>query len=447
MSTRIINWTQASDAERQRVLSRNGGSDRLSGDAALGESIRSLIEDVRQRGDRALVDALARFDKVTNPVLRVPSETFAKAEAAIDDELSEAIDLAIERIGAFNAAIVERASWHTTSSSGTVLGEVARPIESVGLFVPSGKGAFPSVLIQIGVPAVTVGVRDIQVVVPPLPDGSGEVDPATLVVASRLGFEDVYCLNGPSGIGALAHGTDTVRPVRKIVGPGSPPVALAQQLAQSAGVSIVGGLGPTDSLTVADETADIRHLAADVINEAEHGRDSSAVLVSISKKLLAEVEPEIERQLQELPEPRRGYARASIFDNGGLILADSLSTAMEIANDYAAEHIQFATADPRALLEELRFAGTALLGQHTTFAGSNFVVGTPATLPTTGFAKQNSGVTAHTYLNLISTAEVDEPTFRELAGAIKAFAEYEGFPAHARSVTVRESIFEHGGLR
>lgn len=447
MSTRIINWSQASDAARGRVLSRNGGTDRLSGDTSLSASIRSLIEDVRQRGDQALVDALARFDKVTDPVLKVPSSAFKKAEATIDDEFSIAIDLAIERIGTFNAAIVERASWHSTVASGTTLGEVARPVESVGLFVPSGKGAFPSVLVQIGVPALAAGVRDIQVVVPPVPDGSGEVDPATLVVASRLGIEDVYCLNGPSGIGALAHGTETVRPVRKIVGPGSPPVALAQQLAQSAGVSIVGGLGPTDSLIVADESADIRLLAADVINEAEHGPDSSAVLVSTSEKLLAEVEKEIERQLEELPDPRRGYARASIFDNGGLVLADTLSTAMEIANDYAAEHIQLATADPRALLKELMFAGTALLGQHTTFAGSNFVIGTPATLPTTGFAKHNSGVTAHTFLNLISTAEVDEPTFWEIAGAVKAFAGYEGFPAHARSVTVRESNLEGGAVR
>lgn len=443
MSTRIINWSRASAAQRRRVLSRNGGADRLSGDAALGDNIRSLIEDVRRRGDRALVDALTRFDKVADPVLRVPASAFAKAEATIGDELSDAIDLAIERIGAFNAAIVERASWHTTAA-GVTLGEIARPIESVGLFVPSGKGSFPSVLVQIGVPAVTAGIRDIQVVVPPAPGGSGEVDPATLVVASRLGIEDVYCLNGPSGIGALAYGTESIRAVCKIVGPGSPPVALAQQLVQSAGVNIVGGLGPTDSLIVADETADIRHLAADVINEAEHGADSSAVLVSTSQQLLTEAEPEIERQLEELPEPRRSYARASIFDNGGLVLADSLSTAMEIASNYAAEHIQLATADPRALLEGLRFAGTALLGQHTTFAGSNFVIGTPATLPTTGFAKHNSGVTAHTYLNLISTAEVDEPTFWELAGAVKAFAEYEGFPGHSRSVTVRESTLENG---
>lgn len=439
MSSHIIDWDNTSADERQRVLSRNGGATGLSDRSPMSESIHALVDDVGHRGDQALIDALLKFDKVTTTTLKVPAEDFSQAEATISEGLSVAIDLAIERIRAFNDEIVKRASWHTTSATGTTLGEVARPVESVGLFVPSGKGAFPSVLIQIGVPAVAAGVRDVQVVVPPVPGSTGEVDPATLVVASRLGFRDVYRLNGPTGIAALGHGTDTVRPVRKIVGPGSSPVALAQRKVQSLGVGIVGGLGPTDSLIIADDSANVQYLAADVINEAEHGPDSSAVLISDSQSILADVETEIERQLEELPEPRRGYAYASIFDNGGLIHAKSLIAAVEIADEYAAEHIQLATRDPRKLLESLRFAGTALLGQHTTFAGSNFVIGTPATLPTTGFAKHNSGVTAHTYLNVISTAEVDETAFWQLSGAVKAFANYEGFPAHARSMTVRES--------
>ncbi|MDN5588167.1 MAG: histidinol dehydrogenase [Brevibacterium sp.] len=437
MASHIIRWSTSSAERRRAVLTRNNCATGTGGSNQLTEGIRSLIDDVQDRGDSALVDALQKFDSVDTPNLRVSAEDFVAAENAISDELSAAIDVSIERIRAFNNEIVARASWNTTTADGTVLGEIARPLESVGLFVPSGKGAFPSVLLQTGVPAITAGVTDIQVVVPPVPGSGGQVDPATLVVASRLGITDVYCLNGPSGIAALALGTETVRPVRKIVGPGSPPVALAQQLVQTFGVSIVGGLGPTDSLVIADETAEVRYLAADVINEAEHGPDSSAVLVSPNRVLLEATEAEILRQLSQLPQPRRDYAMTSIFTNGGLIVADSMPQALEIANDYAAEHIQFATADPRGLLEQLRFAGTALLGQHTTFAGSNFVIGTPATLPTTGFAKQNSGVTAHTYLNIISTAEVDEKVASSLGPAIMAFADYEGFPAHGRSVTVR----------
>jgi histidinol dehydrogenase len=434
----VIEWSTATQERRSKVISRNGTLQKLSGTAELTQSIRAVLEDVQERGDAALFDALEQFDRVTATEVRVGKEEFREAEASISPELSDAIDLAIARIRAFSAEIVERSTWHTVTPQGTTLGEIARPIESVGLFVPSGKGSFPSVLIQTGVPAVTANVTDIQVVVPPMPGSGGKVDPATLVVASRLGIRDVYRLNGPSGIGALAFGTESVRQVRKIVGPGSVPVTVAQQLVQSAGVSVVGGLGPTDSLIVADETADVRLLAADIVNEAEHGPDSSAVLVSTNRDLLYAAVNEIEAQVAALPEPRQTYARTSVWSNGGLILAESWEQAMDIANDYASEHIQFATADPRKLLEKLKFAGTALLGQWSTFACSNFVIGTPATLPTTGFAKQTSGVTAHTYLNQISVAEVDETEFWTLAGAVRAFSRHEGFPAHEASVLVRE---------
>jgi histidinol dehydrogenase len=264
------------------------------------------------------------------------------------------------------------------------------------------------------------------------------------VAAARLGIKDVYGLNGPSGIAALAFGTETVRPVHKIVGPGSVPVTLAQQLVQVRGCSVVGGLGPTDSLIVADESADVLMLAADLVNEAEHGPDSSAVLISTSRSLLEAVAQEVERQLVLLPEPRQSYARTSIGDNGGLILAESWAQVMEIANDYAPEHLQIATCEPRKVLEDLKFAGTALLGQWSTFACSNFVIGTPATLPTTGFAKRGSGVTAHTFLNQISVAEVGESEFWSISGAVKAFAGHEGFPAHAASVLVRERARQAG---
>ncbi len=433
----IIDWSTATPERRAQVITRNGTLASLSGTAELAGNIQALLDDVEERGDQALLDALERFDGVTATEVRVAEAEFRDAEATVSPELSEAIDLAIARIGAFNAEIVRRASWQTVSPGGSTLGEVGRPVESVGLFVPSGKGSFPSVLIQIGVPAVTAGVTDIQVVVPPVP-GGGRVDPATLVVAARLGIGDVFRVNGPSGIAALAFGTETVRRVRKIVGPGSIPVTLAQQLVQARGCSVVTGLGPTDSLVVADETADVSLLAADVINEAEHGPDSSAVLVSTSRGLLERTALEIERQLVTLPEPRQTYARTSMSSNGGLVLADSWDQVMEIANDYASEHIQIATAEPRKLLEQLRFAGTALLGQWSTFASSNFVIGTPATLPTTGFAKQTSGVTAHTFLNCISFAEVSESEFWTFSGAIKAFARHEGFPAHEASVLVRE---------
>lgn len=442
MAIGIIEWSTASAERRAQLLTRNGTLEGLRGTQDLVASIESLLADVSERGDAALLDALAKFDKVDTGRIKVEQDEFDAAEATITPELSAAIDQAIERISFFNQEIVRRADWTVQTPDGGVLGEVVRPIESVGLFVPSGKGSFPSVLIQIGVPAKVAGVPDIQVVVPPAPGTNGAVDPATLVVAARLGFKDVYRVNGPSGIGALATGTETIRRVGKIVGPGSVPVAIAQQLVQRSGCSVVPGLGPTDSLIISDEHSDIDMIAADVVNEAEHGPDSSAVLVSMSRPLLEKVAVAIEGQLASLPEPRRSYARASIEGNGGLVLADTWDQCLEVANDYASEHVQLAVADPRTALQGVKYAGTALLGQWTTFAASNFVIGTPATLPTTGYAKYVSGVTAHTYLNRISTAEIGEEEFWSVAHSIKTLARHEGFPAHEASVLVREHVKE-----
>lgn len=303
------------------------------------------------------------------------------------------------------------------------------------------KGSFPSVLVHIGTPAVVAGVPRIAVVVPPDPSHDGGLDPATLVVAAELGLRDVYRLNGPSGIAALAFGTGQVPQVGKIVGPGSPAVTLAQQLCQIHGTQVVAGLGPTDSLIVADRSAHPAVLAADFINEAEHGEDSSAVLISTDAALLEEVAQHVEVQLNGLPEPRRSYA-AMALANGGMVLAEDRAQALSVANAYAPEHLQLAVTDAQSWLPDVRFAGTVLTGQWTSFAASNYVIGTPATLPTTGFATSISGVTAHTYLNSIAIAQLGPNEFWPLAPAIEDLAEHEGFPAHRASVTVRRDV--HG---
>ncbi len=445
ISLDVLDWANAGAADRERVLTRHGTQQALTRVTDLNRSIAELVEGVRRDGDAALIDALRTFDGIeaAPSTLRVGEEEFARARAALSGELIEAIRLSIARSRAFNEAIVERASWSMPGPDGTIIGEIARPIESVGLFVPSGKGSYPSVLIQIGTPAVVAGVSRIAVVVPPNPTPGGtRVDAATLVVAEELGLDEVYCLNGPSGVAALAAGTETVPAVGKIVGPGSPAVAIAQQLVQSMGVQVAPGLGPTDSLIIADRAADPVILAADLLNEAEHGVDSSAVLVSTDRSLLDQVAKEVESQWRDLPEPRRGYAKASVCDNGGLVLAASDEQALEIANAYASEHLQLAVADPGGWLAGVRHAGTVLMGQWTAFSASNFSIGTPATLPTTGFAKSVSGVTAHTYLTTIATAALSESDFWAIAPAIEALATHEGFPAHRASVTVRRRLHD-----
>lgn len=435
---RLIDWGTATADERHRILARGGDHNGVG--EGLGSAIAVIVEDVRKRGDAALVDALGRFDKMTLPVegLRVSEEEFAEARAAISETLVEAIRTSIAQVRAFNELIVQRASWTAEPRPGLVVGEQATAIPSVGLFVPSGKGSFPSVLIQIATPAVVAGVERIVVMLAPVPGGTGQVDPATLVAAQELGLSEVYRSNGPAGIAALACGTETIAKVRKIVGPGSPAVTCAQLEVQRLGCVVEVGFGPTDALIVADDSADLRWLAADLINEAEHGPDSSAVLVSTSRTVLEGVREHVAQQLTELPEPRRTYAKTSIAINGGLVLTSSREEAIEVANAYAPEHLQLAVADPNEWLPLARYAGTVLLGQWTTFAASNFAIGTPATLPTTGFAQVSSGVTASTYLVRAAVAQLDESEFRRLAPVVTELAGHEGFPAHTATVTVRK---------
>lgn len=433
----LINWSTASEDERRRVISR--GRKQHAVDDGLREAMAAIVDDVADRGDAALIDALETFDnvRVSGESLRVSEAEFHEARACVSDSLLGAIRSSITQVRAFNDRIVERASWTAEPRPGLLLGEQASPIPSVGLFVPSGKGSFPSVLVQIATPAVVAGVPRIAVVVPPAPGAGGRVDPATLVAVRELGLSEVYRSNGPAGIAALACGTATVPRVRKIVGPGSPAVACAQLEVQRFGCVVEAGFGPTDALIVADDSADPRLLAADLLNEAEHGPDSSAVLVGSSAALLESVREHTGAQLNALPEPRRRYAATSIARNGGLVLAAGPEQAMAIADAYAPEHLQLAVSDPWKWLPLVRYAGTVLLGQWTTFAASNFVTGTPATLPTTGYAQVCSGVTADTYLVKSAIAQWDEAEFARLSPAISELAEHEGFPAHAATVSVR----------
>ena len=240
---------------------------------------------------------------------------------------------------------MERArDWSIESEPGLTVGEKITPITSAGLFTPSGKASYPSVAYQLAVPAVVAGVPTVALVVPPVPGGSGEVDPAVLVVCRKLGIHDVFRVNGPAGIAALGFGTGTIPKVRKIVGPGSPAVTIAQVEMQRHGVATMMLLGPTESLVIADDSADPALLAADLLIEAEHGTDSTVVLLTTSASLADAVDAELERQLAGLPEVRATAARSSLGPNGGCVLVDSLDVAVDIANEFAPEHLQVAVA-------------------------------------------------------------------------------------------------------
>lgn len=432
---RVMHWAELDEAARTEVLGRG----RSCFDPQLLEGIRRLIDDVRSHGDEAVARALHDFDgcRVAPDELAITESEFAAARAEISDRLLGAIRESIGRVRVFNERVLAEREWTLEIEPGVEVGQKATPITSAGLFVPSGKGSYPSSLFQIATPAVVAGVPRVAIAVPPIPGSKGRVDPAVLVVAGELGIERVFRANGPAGIAALAFGTQSIPPAVKVLGPGGPAVQAAQMEIQRFGTATVMMLGPTESMIVADGTADPRLLAADLLSEAEHGFDSAAVLVTAAEDLLAAVDAEVAAQLANLPEPRRAYASGAIGKVGGAILVDDLEQAAELANLYAPEHLQIATAAPERLLALVDNAGEVLLGQATPFAAANYAIGVPAALPTSRFARVSSGVTAETFVKTVSVARLDRRATETVGAEALALARWEGFPAHAAALRMR----------
>jgi histidinol dehydrogenase len=440
----VLRWQELDDDARVRLLGR--GVDKIF-DPALRESVARIVEDVRANGDAAVVRALAEFDGCDVPAerLRVSEQEFEQAERAVSDEVKAALREGIANVRAFNEHLTREREWSLEIQPGLTVGEKATPVASAGLFIPSGKGSFPSVVVQIGTPAVVAGVPELAIVVPPVPGGSGEVDTAVLCAANALGITDVFRANGPAGIAALAFGTETFPRVRKVLGPGSPPVQAAQIACQGYGTHTQMLLGPSESLIIADDSADVPLLAADLLNEAEHGPDSSSLLVTDSEALVEAVQEALAVQLEALPEPRRSYARAALGENGGAILVADLAEAAEVANTYAPEHMQIVARDERGVLDAIQHAGEVLLGQSTPVSAANYVIGVPAALPTGTFARVTGGVTAETFLKKTSIAKASPEALERMTPAILALAEHEGFPAHAAAVRARRPVDTNEG--
>ncbi len=434
---RRMTWSAMDEQARAALCHR--GVDAIF-DEDLKRSINELIDDVRANGDEAVCRALARFDGVslTPGALRASADDIATAQ--VEADVDAAIDDAIAHLRTFNEQVMARAQdWSVESEPGLVVGEKITPITSAGLFVPSGKASYPSVAYQLGVPAMVAGVPQVVLVVPPMPDGSGRIDPAVLVVCRKLGIDHVVRANGPAGIAALGFGTETIPAVRKVVGPGSPPVACAQVEMQRYGLATMMILGPTESLIIADESADPRLVAADLLNEAEHGVDSTVVLVTTSAGLADAVDRELHSQLDSFPAVWALAGRAALGVNGGCVLVDDLDAAAAVANRWAPEHLQVAVnpADETALVGRLVNAGEILIGQHTLFSAGNYVIGCPASLPTGGFAHVASGITAEAFLKRTAVARADAAARRRMTPTIVAMSRHEGFHAHAAAATIR----------
>lgn len=437
MKARILPWRSLAAEEKRRILTR---SEQDISSAV--EQVRGIIERVRTEGDAALVELTKRFDKadISGLPLAVQDDEFTRAEALLAPAVKDAIRLGAGNVASYHKEQLPGPLSLAEVGTGIYAGERATPIAAVGLYAPRGKGSFPSSTYMMAAPAHVAGVPRVVLVTPP--DARGACDAATLFAARLCGVHEVYRVGGVQALAALAYGTQSIRRVDKFVGPGNQYVTAAKRLL--VGVVDVGlPAGPSESMIVADESADPRRVALDLLIEAEHGPDSQALLVTASEALAQEVSALIPRYASSLPEPRASYV-AEVFERyGGIILARDMEEAAEIANDVAPEHLQIATAEPLATLSRIRNAGEILLGQHTPFSLANYAIGANAVLPTGGKAKSYSPLSVRDFLKYSSVAWLTAEGHRSLADAAIALADYEGFPAHAMALRERKKDETH----
>ena len=396
----------------------------------VGEVVAEVIAGVRERGDAALIEYTRRFDGAELKRLRVEQREFDAAAGALDAELREAIEYAVANIRSHHEEQRPEPRWSKEIRPGITSGERWTPIASAGLYVPRGKGSFPSVMAMLSVPASVAGVPRIAVCTPPGP--GGEVDPACLYAAALSGIDEIYAVGGAQAIAALAYGTETIPRVEKIVGPGNRYVTLAKRLVYG---QVDPGLpaGPSESIVLADDSAEPEGAARELLVEAEHGPDSAALLVTPSAELADAVEQLVPRLASELPDWRREFVETVLSGYGGIVLAESLDDAIAFSNEYAPEHLHVIAREPYAILDRLQHAGEVLLGANTSIAFGNYAIGLNAILPTGGFARGYSCVGVDDFMKRSSFAHVSDDGVPELGRAAVTLARYEGFPAHAEA--------------
>lgn len=384
--------------------------------------VRPILEAVRRRGDRALLEYARRFDGLSRKTVRVPQPELAAARARLTPEFARAVATASANIRTY-AARQMPAEWSRQIQPGLRVGQIVRPLDTVAAYIPSGRYPLPSTILMTVVPAQVAGVRTVCVASP-------RAVTEVFGTADLLGVEQVFEMGGAQAIAAYAYGTRTVPRADRIVGPGNIYVAAAKKLlAGEVGIDFVAG--PTEILIIAAE-GNPRHLAADMLAQAEHDVDASAVLLTTSKRLAAAVVKEVDRQLATLPTAE--VARQSIARNSAVVLVASLDEAVEIANRFAPEHLSIPDA---ALLPGIRHAGSVFVGPFSPEAAGDYASGPNHVLPTSGAARIRGGLAVTDYLKVISVQELSAAALARMAPAITTLARAEGLEAHARSVEVR----------
>jgi len=416
--------------ERDRLLRRTEAD--LS---AFEDKVRPIIEAVRVEGDEALARFAREFDKapVQAAAIAATAADFARAEKTLDPRVREALAFMAVSIRKFHEDQKPEEMWFHEIQPGVFAGDRTTAIPSVACYVPRGKGAFPSSVLMQSIPAKVAGVRDIAIITPPGPDGN--IDDATLVAAGMAGVSKVFKAGGAQGIAAVAHGTQTVPKCSKVVGPGSPWVGAAKRLLSHL-IDVGTPAGPSELIVLADETADGRLAGLDLIIESEHGPDSSAFLVTWSRKLAEDAMQAIPEFWAQMGAQRSGFSKTVLGGPmGGIVLARDEAEAIAFCNDYAPEHLGVHSDEPFQYLGRLEHAGEILLGRHTPPTLGNFTIGVNHVLPTSGWAKTGSPLTVHDFMKRTSVAYVTAKGYPELARHAEVIATYEGFDGHANAVS------------
>ena len=395
------------------------------------EIVTGILQDVRTRGDAALLEYTKKFDKAELSSLQVTEEEFQEALASFDPELKRVMQRAAANISKFHSR-QKRNSFILNDEDGIVMGQKVIPIDRAGLYVPGGTAAYPSTVLMDALPAKIAGVKEVVMVTPP--NAEGKINPAILAAARIAGVDKIFKVGGAQAIAALAYGTESIPRVDKIVGPGNAFVAEAKrQVYGQVAIDMIAG--PSEILIVSDGKTNPRHVAADLLSQAEHDKLASAVLVTDSMELAKAVQAELEIQIPRLE--RAEIARASIDNNGKIIVADNLNKAIEIANEIAPEHLELCVEQPFDYLSKVRHAGSVFLGRNCPEALGDYLAGPNHTLPTSGTARFSSPLSVDDFVKKMQYTYYTRDALAAVAEDVARFARAEGLTGHARSALIR----------
>ncbi len=419
---KIYKYGEVSNSE---IFARNNPTGDVSG------IVKDIIENVKQNGDKALKEYSLRFDGAVLQELEVTKEEIEEAFTLVEPEFIRILNEAAENIREFHTA-QKKNSFIINSKPGVVIGQKVLPIEKVGLYVPGGTAAYPSTVLMDSIPAKIAGCSEICITTPPLK--SGKVNPVILAAAKIAGVDRIFKVGGAQAVAALAYGTETVSKVDKIVGPGNAFVAEAKrQVFGMVDIDMIAG--PSEILVVADKNSNADYVAADLLSQAEHDKNASAVLVTDSLELAKAVQIRIEEQLEQLP--RKDIARASIDNNGKIIVAPDIMYAIDIANEIAPEHLELQVDSPFDILDSVKNAGSVFMGRYCPEALGDYYAGPNHTLPTSGTARFSSPLSVDDFVKKMQYSYYTQSALEKVAEDINFFAQKEGLHAHGKSAIIR----------